>query len=182
MDIKVLASEWKASLGWVCRAIVASGFVQMVHIPLVMLWVRNALPWESSQPRNEASINILSSVHNPVFGTRGVGNWGKTLFFFFFGRGKCLLCLFWRSVFRISLPLPILNRFGWRVIKKAYKASARRKSPWSRCSHLRILINSLKHVLPWNVITQLLNKCAKQQAANQHAVILIPSFCLFSNK
>lgn len=30
MDMKVLASERKASLAWVCRAIVASGFVQMV--------------------------------------------------------------------------------------------------------------------------------------------------------
>lgn len=169
MDIKVLASEWKASLGWVCRAIVASGFVQMVHIPLVMLWVRNALPWESSQPRNEASINILSSVHNPVFGTRGVGNWGKTLFW----RGQMFVILVLKVGFFVYLHL---EPFWMTCYKKAYKASARRESPWSWCSHLRILISSLKHVLPWNVIMQLLNKRAKQQAANQHAVILIPSF------
>lgn len=79
------------------------------------------------------------------------------------------------------VALPILNRFGWRVIKKAYKASARRESPWWRCSHLRILISSLKHVLPWNVIMQLLNKRAKQQADNHPAVIWFLRFG-FSNK
>lgn len=173
MDIKVLASEWKASLGWVCRAIVASGFVQMVHIPLVMLWVRNALPWESSQPRNEASINILSSIHNPVFGTRGVGNWGKNTFLE--GANVCYPCF--EGWFFVYLPSSNhLEPFWMKCYKKAYKANARRESPWSRCSHLRILISSLKHVLPWNVIMQLLNKRAKQHAANQHAVILIPSF------
>lgn len=65
MDIKVQADEWKGSLGRVCRAIVASGFVQMAHIPLVMLWVRNALPWENLKFRNQARINILSSVPVP---------------------------------------------------------------------------------------------------------------------
>lgn len=63
MDIKVLVGEWKASLRPVCRGIVTSGFVQMVHIPLVMLWVRNALPREGSQPGNNVNINILSSTH-----------------------------------------------------------------------------------------------------------------------
>lgn len=33
-----------------CRAIVAHGFVQMVHIPLAVLWVRNVLPRDSSRP------------------------------------------------------------------------------------------------------------------------------------
>lgn len=36
-----------------CRAIVADGFVQMVHIPLVVLWVRNALPRDDPDPGNK---------------------------------------------------------------------------------------------------------------------------------
>lgn len=48
-SVRVPASNWTT---WtlLCRAIVADGFVQMVHIPSVVLWVRNALPWDSSRP------------------------------------------------------------------------------------------------------------------------------------
>lgn len=48
-NVRALAGSWTTWLV-LCRAIVADGFVQMVHIPLVVLWVRNVLPWDSSRP------------------------------------------------------------------------------------------------------------------------------------
>lgn len=48
-SVRALAGRRTTWTG-LCRAIVADVFVQMVHIPLVVLWVRNALPRDGSRP------------------------------------------------------------------------------------------------------------------------------------